>query len=287
MKIFFSQIIKYCFRPFRSRYAFYAITSLLLITLFITSVFFYVQLQKEQIRRDLDVAMSKVERTFVDIIDNTEYIMNLINFQIQEKPQDKEYINSILKKFRTNSRLSNQLSWTTFSWVDNNDILTVDATYGVMENPIDMSDRDYLSLTKIKLEKLILGRPVIGRPSNKWIISGGVGITNERKNYIGSMVIGFDLKILLFKLRNVMENPNIQDLVLFDDKLNIVTINDCIKYQDYDFSVNDRNLKKNLIELINDNKKQQITVTSLWDTSYTAHKIANTLYTILLITKHF
>jgi len=171
-----------------------------------------------------------------------------------------------------------------FPKIDN---LTVDAMYGIMENPIDVSGRDYMPLPRINPGKLILGQPITGPTSNKWMIGSIVGVSDKKGGYAGSMVVGFDLKILLFKLRNVIENPNIQDLVLFDNKLNIVTINDHIKYQDYDFSVNDRNLKESLIELINDNKKQQITVTSLWNASYMAHKIADTPYIILLITKYF
>jgi len=180
MTIFLSQIIKYCFIPFRNKHTFYTITSLLLVTLFITSIFFYTQFQKEQISKDLDVAMSKVERTFVDIINNTEYIMNLIGFQIQEKPEDKEYINNILKRFRTNSRLSNQLSWTIFSWVDNNNILTVDAVYGVMEKPVNISDRDYLPLSRTNPGKLILGQPITGPTSNKWMIGSILGVPNKK-----------------------------------------------------------------------------------------------------------
>ena len=58
---------------------------------------------------------------------------------------------------------------------DHNDEITVDALYGIMEEPYDLSSRDYLN-DRLAPERLQLGMPVYGSTSKRWMIPGGVGL---------------------------------------------------------------------------------------------------------------
>lgn len=153
--------------------------------------------------------------SFADIFHHTEFLMKNINDQIKSDPENLEHINDILSKYKIITNDGNVMSWTIFSWADKNSRIVVDAVYGVMQTPYDLSTRDYIPLTKKYPNRLILGEPVIGSTSKRWMIPGGVGVTDKNGNYVGTLTIGFDLNTVAEEVENSLKDENIK-FYIFD-----------------------------------------------------------------------
>ena len=186
---------------------------ILLVWLFL----YLVDIRRRNVKFSLEIDAVKAERAIADNFTQTASIVANMNLQIEENPRNKTHINNILRRYRTNPSLSETFSWTIFSWADSKDKLVVDAFYGIIQNPIDLSGRDYISSVREKPGKFYLGSPVIGSTSKKWMIPGGMGLVDNAGEYIGTMTIGFSIKFLSEIIQRNIENENIT-VKLFDNK---------------------------------------------------------------------
>ncbi len=180
---------------------------------------YLVKIEKYKIKIALETESTRVEREFIERVEHTFALINSINLQILEKPQDKNHINEILKKFKTSPELVDTFSWTIFSWVNSQGFITVDAEYGILNKPFDLSARDYIPLTKSEPKKFHLGAPVFGSTSKKWMIPGGVGAVDKNGKYIGTTTIGFEINSLARSLHKAIQDNNIGfELLTFQGK---------------------------------------------------------------------
>jgi len=164
----------------------------------------------DKIKSDLELESARIERDFVDKIDHTFSIIKSINLQIEENPTNKNHINEILKRYRSHPSLSDTFSWTLFSWSDENYQIIVDSKYGIMKEPVDFSTQDYVPMTEKNPWQFNLGTPVIGVTSHKWMIPGGVGITNQKGEYLGATTIGFEIETLAKSFHEIIQNPDVK-----------------------------------------------------------------------------
>ncbi|MFM7620301.1 MAG: response regulator [Alphaproteobacteria bacterium] len=251
---------------------FHHVTSLILIVLFFaTTILLFLRLfeiRKQKIVSILSLDLVRAERLLVDNFNHTGSLIKNINMQIIKSSFDKNRINQILFKFKTNPVLSETFSWTFFSWADKNDDIIVDAEFGILKNLINISSRDYIKLAKNIDNVFYIGMPVIGSTSQKWMIPGGVGVFNKKGNYQGSTVIGFEIEILAKLIQKNIINPNVRVLVykstgyipILLSSVNKILFN---RYEDLHFDDKiyeyvktsfDDNQVKSHIELIFDNK---------------------------------
>ena len=196
---------------------FHHISSLLLIVIFLattTLLFFHlIEIRKQKIISILFLDLVRAERLVVDNFNHTGSLIRNINMQIVKSSFDKNRINQILYKFKTNPVLVETFSWTIFSWVDSKGNILVDADFGILKNPINILSRDYINLTKKDDKVFYIGKPVIGSTSKKWMIPGGVGVFDNKGNYQGSTVIGFEIEVLAKLIQKNIINPNVNVLV--------------------------------------------------------------------------
>ena len=188
------------------------VATLIIMALMLT--WFTIQFKQSvqnKIRSDLEIEMARMERSFTDKIDHTYSIIKNINYQISENPQSKKHINEILKRYRDSNDLNN-LSWTIFSWSDDKYRFTVDAKYGIIPNPANFSveNRDYIPLTKKEPDKFHVGTPIIGLTSKKWMIPGGVGLSDKNGKYLGAISIGFEIERIAKSLHQIIQNPDVK-----------------------------------------------------------------------------
>ena len=131
-----------------------------------------------------------------------------MNSQIIKNPYDKQQIYEIIKISEIQYNLINTFPWTIFSWTNSQNEIIVDAVYGKMKKPFDLSSRDYIQFTKTTPNKFYLGTPVFGSTSKKWMIPGGVGV-NYKGKYLGTMTIGFEIEILSKMLHEIIRNRKV------------------------------------------------------------------------------
>lgn len=176
---------------------------------------------KSKIIQQLEFQAERLEKSFAYPVEQTIYMMQVLISQIRHNHNNLAVIEDVLMRFKIHSQVENILTWTAFSWVDKDFKLTADMLYGIMDNPIDMSDRQYVHLTKQEPNEVHFGKPIYGSTSKVWMIPAGIGVTDNKENYIGSIVIGFGIAALLEKLKTAAINEGI-DFALIDKNLEVI-----------------------------------------------------------------
>ncbi len=93
---------------------------------------------------------------------------------------------------------------TTFDWVTPDKRLRASSCIGVLTQPFDMRDRDYLLRTQAQPWTLQLSAPRYGGISKHWIIPAGMGITDKNGKFLGSVTTGFGISELNYRLKHLL-----------------------------------------------------------------------------------
>lgn len=160
---------------------------------------------------------NRARTRFSETLIHTQYITESIANQILihqsgRKSFDCDFVNSLLIGYRNS--VNERISWSTFSWTDKDQNLTVSSNVGIMKTPIDMSKRDYMYLTKSYPRQAHLGKPVFGAVSNLWSIPVGYGLTNQRGQYLGAVITGIVIDGLSRHISESINDPNIAFAIL-------------------------------------------------------------------------
>lgn len=196
----------------------YRLTALLIVIFGIFYINFSFDQHKKSIETKLENSAGQVSKVLSYDIDYIKYQLFYAAKQIAAVNGDKKQTEKLLTTFVTNvnNQVDVALTWNAFSWIDASDKLTVDGTAGVLLQPIDMGDRDYLKYTKESGDKIIFGKPVYGALSQRLIIPAGVGVFSSRGIYLGTLVFGFDSEKILTKLEKAINNEAIGFALLRD-----------------------------------------------------------------------
>lgn len=168
-----------------------------------------INIKKHDITQTLDLDLSGVERVIINDFTQSSAIINSINLQVADNVNDHKFINKILRIYKTHPSLIDTFSWTSFSWVNKKDMVVVDTLDGILQNPVDVSDRDYLQFAKSNPNQFYIGSPVVGSTSKKWIIPGGVALIDQDQNYLGSMIMGIAIDSFSKMIQKTISNKNV------------------------------------------------------------------------------
>lgn len=135
---------------------------------------------------------------------HTEQLLIFIGKEICDKHKEKDlkYIHkTFLNISQTKLSGDDIFSWSGFDWVDKNNQQTVNTMTGIeLQNPQDMSLRSYTRDARLDPWRLKFVAPLMGHPSNIYVIPVGVGVVNQNKNYLGTIVAGIDINKLVNKI---------------------------------------------------------------------------------------
>lgn len=173
-------------------------------------------------RLEMEAAISKIELSFVGMLDYTESVMNHVGKQIGVSRGSEKEVSEILSSFREKKddeeSVKNTLSISMFSWANDKKFVVLNSQYGFMQRPLDISGRDYLQNTIDNPWMIYTGLPVIGVVSGQQIIPAGLGVENiKSKKYLGSIVLGFTVNSLVERLKKITNIPNLDFTILDKD----------------------------------------------------------------------
>ncbi len=203
----------------------YCLTTCLVLLLYVT--YSFISQQSNRNSQAILNGSSEVILAHREIEDSIKYasiIVQNIKKEIQQNAQDKQHIANTLKKFRilyNSEDLTDILSISMFSWVDKDKKLSINSEFGILDNPIDLSNRDYIPLTIKEPEEVHMGSPVVGAVSKQHIIPFGVGVVDKAGVYQGTIVAGINIFGIYKKIITTNHAPN-SSVQIFFDKVNDV-----------------------------------------------------------------
>lgn len=147
----------------------------------------------------------RVDRALIVEIENTSYILESVGRQIQATGPNSENIAQLFFSFAKSESPKRNI----LSWVNKEQLITVSNNLGVLEIPIDVSDRDYVKKSIAEPWKVHIGRPIDGRLSNKWILPLSLGLTDNNGTYMGTVVIALDAEMLGDDIGRTMKDSGV------------------------------------------------------------------------------
>lgn len=183
-----------------------------------------------------------------DSIKTAEIVVQNIIKEIKGKTDNKNYVSKVLKKYRVlyeSDELETILSVSMFSWADKNNKIIINSKYGVLEDPRDISDRNYVEFFAKNPGKVYVGKPVFGAVSRQYIIPFGAGVVDKNGVYQGAVVAGINVQAMYKRIIDSDSIDNASLTILYD------------KYEDVIFGSN--KISKKFLNKINlDDRNVQI-----------------------------
>lgn len=157
----------------------------------------------EATAKELENDALRIDRALIVETETASYILESLGRQIQATGLDNQ--DSIAQLFFSFAKMEGTRR-NAFSWVDKSQMLTVSSNLGVLEKPIDVSDRDYIKKSVAEPWKVHIGRPIFGRLSQKMVLPLSLGLTDQRGTYAGSVMVALDIEKLTDDLARVLRD---------------------------------------------------------------------------------
>ncbi len=230
----------------------------------------------ERVANDMEKESIRIEQALNTEMENANYTLTSLGKHIV-LDQDRNLIKlaQILKSFD-----SKEYIYSILSWVNPEQLLVVSSNKGVLEKPIDISDRDYVKKSFADPWKMAIGRPIEGRVSGRWVIPVSMGITDYTGKFIGTIMISIDINMLTERISNLVKRDGLSFAILNKTLIPLAQVSD-----DKDFVSNNFPLPKLVNVNFSKNPSGMVSqINMLWNTgSYTYYRASlNYPYIILL-----
>ncbi len=160
----------------------------------------------EKILKQLENESLRIDRALIVEIENASYILESVGRQIANmKEPDLDQINLLFQSFDRKDYAKSSF----FSWGNAEQMLVDSSVTGILKQPIDISDRDYIKKSITQPWVLHIGKPIHGRISNKWVLPLSLGITNKKGVYIGALILSLDITSLTREISKVIKEQGI------------------------------------------------------------------------------
>lgn len=158
----------------------------------------------------LENEATQIDRSLIMEIRNASYLLESMGRQISQFGPDKlSQISRLLRSFN-----HNQENRDIFSWIDARQRVIVSSKDGIRKKPVDVSDRDYVKKSLAEPWQIQIGRPILGRVSNKWVLPISMGLTDYSGTHIGTLLISLDIQNLTHELQREIRKKGISFAIL-------------------------------------------------------------------------
>jgi signal transduction histidine kinase len=175
----------------------------------------------ERIAVDLEKEAQRIESVISKEMENVSFMLTSLGRQIIIVEPERDYtkISNILKSFDNKNYI-----YSIFSWTDVDKKLVVSSNKGILKDPVDISDRDFIQQASADSWKLHIGRPIEGRVSGKWVIPVSMGITDYTGKFMGIISISLDIDILTDQILNLARRDGISFALVSKEMVKLAEI---------------------------------------------------------------
>ena len=196
------------------------------IVLIIVMIFFIktYATQKQQVLKMLDYESNLLDTFCNDSFNHNAYIIKLISSKIQksyksfQEKESMEYIYDTLKFYDQNGNLYNLFGWEEIIWLDDKLIPKVSSTRGLLDSSKPINSI-YVLNSKFEHDKIFYGID-LDSPENR-IMYSSIGLHNEQNEFIGALIIKYDLTVLSSQLSNHKKH-DFTNFILIDSNYQII-----------------------------------------------------------------
>jgi signal transduction histidine kinase len=176
----------------------------------------------ERIAIEMEKEAFRIEQMLATELSNANYMLSSLGRQIIIDPnRDYTKLAQSLKSFDSKGHIYSILSWT-----NPDKKLVVSSNKGVLEEPVDISDRDFVQQAATDSWRMHIGKPIEGRVSGKWVIPVAMGITDYTGKFIGIISLSIDIGILTEEIRNLVKRDGISFAIVSKSLVPLTEVSD-------------------------------------------------------------
>lgn len=203
----------------------FSLVSKLIIFGIVGSFFLYSLLsQKQQSRKivqDLKNSASMVEKSLVEDFERSSYQLKYIANHIRGNGANNYAIANLFLMISNNldKESESAVSWSVLTWINANNKLAVDGLTGVIREPIDLSYREYLKTSRVRLNETFISEPIYGSVTGRHQIPMAMGVGDKNRHYIGTLLYCFDVNRISTKIQRIISSKDVDFALLYGDKV--------------------------------------------------------------------
>ncbi len=164
----------------------------------------------DSITTDLNKESIRIEKVFSTELGDASYMLASLGRQIAiDNERDYTKLAQSLTSFDSKNNI-----YSILSWINTDKKIVVSSNRGVLEDPVDISDRDFIQKAAIEPWKMHIGRPIEGRVSGRWVIPVAMGITDYTGKLMGIVSISIDIIVLTEQIRDLVKRDGISFAVI-------------------------------------------------------------------------
>ncbi len=185
----------------------------------------------ERITVELEKEAIRIENTLATEMEGANYMLTALGKQIVlDQHQDLTRLAQMLKSFDSKDNL-----FSIFSWIGPEQHTLVSSNRGILEKPVDLSDRDYVKKVLTDPWRMTIGRPVEGRVSNHWVIPVAMGLTDYTGKFIGTLMVSLDISILTDRLNKLIKREGISFAIVSKTLIPLAQVSDDKDFMSHHF----------------------------------------------------
>lgn len=175
-----------------------------------------------RIADELQTESNRIELTLANKMESANYLLNSLGRQIVvNNARDLVELAQILKSYDAKGQI-----YAVFNWISPEQKIIVSSSRGVLDKPLDVSDRDYVKKAFIDPWKMHIGRPIEGRVSGRWVIPVAMGLTDYTGKFIGTLIISLDISELTDQVSTLVKRNGISFAIISKTLIPLTQVSD-------------------------------------------------------------
>lgn len=181
---------------------------LLLLTIWVTYTTY--TRHTETIIYDLEKEAVRIEYSLNEEIERTGYLLSSLGRQITlENTKDLVRIAQLLKAFDNKTGI-----YPILTWIGPEKYVLVSSNRGVLDKPLDISDRDYVRDNAAEPWKPHIGQAIQGRLSDRWVVPVSLGISDNTGRFLGSIMLSLDINTMSHQITQLVRREGISFAII-------------------------------------------------------------------------
>lgn len=176
----------------------------------------------QKIATELKTESNRIEMTLGSEMERASYLLTALGRQIVvNNARDLVELAQILKAYDAKEQI-----YAVFNWISVDQKVLVSSNRGILEKPVDISDRDFVKKAFVEPWKMHIGRPIEGRVSGRWVIPVAMGLTDYTGKFIGTILISLDISELTKHITTLVKRDGISFAIVSKTLIPLTQVSD-------------------------------------------------------------